>query len=85
MMCTVPGELLKKSTAPSVTCTIAMFATVCPATQFKFDANTLGGPLLGCTVNTPNDDGAVTVTLRATAVTPDAGTPAIPATYIASV
>src|SRR3954451_14038001 len=70
---------LAKVTRPSTTGTTTMLEIVCPAPKLRFETPGSGRPC-GWTVRYPPAEGAVTVTLSTTAVTPEEGTPAVPVT-----
>ncbi len=75
----MPPEALKNDTLPSFTGTVTRLGIVRPATQLRFDELGAVSPC-GKTVRWPSCCGWVTVTFIVTAVTPEAGTPATPAT-----
>lgn len=64
---------LAKVTRPSTTGTTTMLEIVCPAPKLRFETPGSGRPC-GWTVRYPPAEGAVTVTLSTTAVTPEEGT-----------
>src|SRR5664279_6225540 len=80
MSWTVPPDPLYSWIFPSApTGTMTRFGMFCPAWKFRFDVSCWGVPD-GHTVMYPAAAGPATVTFRATADTPVAGTPPCPVT-----